>query len=244
MNYNNSSSNSGLIQQCETFLGFDRTDISGNSNLLKEFTRLINDRYKQVSNWIWSVVGDWEFDDSNQTTLPIATTDLVANQQDYSLPSSAQKIERVEVKNSNGDYTPIYPFDKSQIPDIALSEYYETAGMPVYYDMVGRSLVLYPKPTTDSVTLTAGLKIYVSRDTVDFNSTATTQEPGFATNFHRILPLGACIDYAIGKSMFDSAKSLKVLEEETKTDMKSFYARRHKDPTDRPRINPNNESFV
>ena len=169
---------------------------------------------------------------------------MVASQQDYSLPSTAQKLERVEVKDQFGDYQIVLPIDKSQIEDIAMSEYYQDAGMPIYYDIVGRSLLLYPKPGSGYVTLSAGLKIYVSRDIVQFNSTATGTEPGFAINFHRILPIGACLDYAVGKKMFDSVNALKFLQEETKKDMEEFYSRRHRDPDAKARIHPSNETFI
>ena len=43
------------------------------------------------------VTGEWEYDDSNYTNLPEATADLVDGQRDYELPSTAQKIDRVEV---------------------------------------------------------------------------------------------------------------------------------------------------
>ena len=243
MRFSDTSTKTGMLQMCEDLLGYNNGQITDSSNLKQRFTRLINDRYNQVSNKIWKMVGDWEFDDTNQTTLPIATADLVANQQDYELPSSAQKLERVEVKNQDGDYVVIDPIDKSQIPDIALTEYYEDSGMPLCYDVVGRSLVLYPAPGTGYVTLTDGLKVYVSRDVIQFNATATTQEPGFAKQFHRILPVGACMDFAVGSQMFNSVNSLNILLKEVETDMNEFYARRHRNPDSNPRIRPNDEGM-
>jgi hypothetical protein len=231
MKFNDTVSKNGVIQACEDFLGFDSGDISGNSDLLQRFTRLINDRYYLISNKMWKSAGDWQFDDRNATTLPVATTDLVADQQDYTLPSTAQKIERVEVMNNNGNYYVIYPFDESQVPRTAMSEYYATAGAPEYYDIKGESLVLYPKPGAGFVTLVNGLKVYASRNITEFNSTATTQEPGFAVNFHRLLPLGACIDYAVGKSMDGIAKNCIYLYGETEKDLEEFYARRHRNPS-------------
>ena len=243
MVFSNTSTRQGIIQECEDLLGFDNQDISGNTNLLRRFTRLINDRYSLVANKIWKTTGDWQFDDTNQTTLPEATVDLVADQKDYGLPSTAQKLERVEVKDVNGNYQIVYPFDEAEIKNTAMSEYYETSGMPVRYDIKGRSLLLYPSPGTGYVTLTAGLKIYVSRDIVQFNSTATTQEPGFATNFHRLLPLGACIDYAVGKEMNQVAKNCIYLYQETEKDMGEFYSRRHRNPIN-PRISPQQGNYI
>lgn len=243
MKFSDTSTKQGMIQACEDYLGFDSGNISGNTNLLQRFTRLINDRYSLISNKIWKASGDWQFDDRNQTTLPTATTTLVADQQDYELPSSAQKLERVEIMDNNGNYYPLVPIDEANVPTIGMSEFYETAGAPLYYDIKGRSIILYPKPGTGYVTLAAGLKIYVARDIVLFNSTATTQEPGFAVNFHRLLPLGACIDYAVGKSMDGIAKNCIYLYQETEKDLEQFYSRRHKNP-DKVTINPKRENYI
>jgi len=243
MQYNNTTSQSGMVQMCEDMLGMNYGDISGNTKRLQRFTRFMNDRYGFLANRIWKASADWQFDDSNQATLPDATTDLVADQQDYELPSTAQKVERVEIKNQDGDYVVVRPFDEAQVPNTAMSEWYETAATPIYYDIKGRSLLLYPKPGTGYVTLTEGLKVYVSRDIVKFNSTATTQEPGFANNFHRAVPLGACIDYSVGKSMDGIVKNCIYLYNETIKDLEEFYARRHRNPP-KVHMSPGSENYV
>lgn len=172
--------------------------------------------------WIWDAVRDWDFDDSNQTDLPIATTTLVNNQQDYSLPTDAMRIRRVEILDSNGDYYVIDPIDEDDIED-ALSEFKETAGKPVYYRLVGRSIFLYPKPDTTQVTALAGMKLYFDRDIVEINDTATDTEPGFASPFHRILSYGAAFDYEQ-----DPTKRAQFMAfiNEMHTELKNFYSGR------------------
>jgi hypothetical protein len=118
----------------------------------------------------------------------------VNNQQDYSLPTTAQRIHRVHVKDSSGNYQKLDQFDVHDL-GIAPTEYYETPGMPRYYDLVGRSVLLYPAPASGYVTLSAGLQLYFDRDVTEFATTATTSEPGFATAFHRILSTAAAIDW-------------------------------------------------
>ena len=228
MKFNDTTTQQGLIQDCETLLGFESGYISGNTSRLKEFTRLINSWYRKADTWIWEATGAWEFDDSNKSDLPIATTDLVADRRDYEIPSTARKIDRVEVKDSDGDWRVVYPFDKSEIPTIALEEYYETNGLPEYYDMVGRSILLYPKPSADDVTLTDGLKLYCSRDIIEFSSSATTREPGFDNHFHRICSIGASYDYASSRG-YASASRLKRDLDELKKELQTFYATRHRD---------------
>ena len=42
----------------------------------------------------------WQFDDTNHTDYPIATTNLVANQRTHVLSVSHLRITRVEIKTS------------------------------------------------------------------------------------------------------------------------------------------------
>lgn len=241
MDFSQTTTKLGLIQDCETLLGMTDADISGDTTLLKVFTRLINAWYRRVNSWIWEATGTWEYDDSNWTDLPIATTTIVDEQQDYELGSTAQKIDRVEVLDSNGNYQLVTPIDKSQIKSSAMSEYKETPGMPVYYDLVGRSLMLYPKPSTDNVTAAAGLKVYFTRDIDEFVSTDTDSAPGFVSNFHRLLSLGASYDYCVSYEMGTKANFLKGQINELVKELKRFYGQRHRDfPT---RLKPKRRNY-
>lgn len=157
--------------------------------------RNMNIAYQDVARLIWESASGWQFDDSNATTLPLVKTTLVHNQQDYSLPSTAQRVEEVIVKDSAGNWQKLKPFDIHDT-SIALPEYYETPGMPLYYDMIGRSIMLYPTPSSGYTTLASGLGVYINRDVTEFGVSATSTVPGFATPFHRILSYAAAIDFS------------------------------------------------
>lgn len=194
--------------------------------------RNINIAYQNVATEIWRSADGWQYDDTNQTTLPWAKTTMVHNQQDYTLPSTAQFIHRLEVKDSSGNWTKLRPLDMSDV-SIALPEYQETAGIPIYYDLVGRSLMLYPAPSSAYCTLASGLAVYVDRDVIEFPVTATTTTPGFATAFHRILSYAAAIDFVQDKAEKDRLIALKTQLEQN---MKNTYSRRN---VERPsRIRP------
>jgi len=192
----------------------------------------MNAWYRKADTWIWQAAGDWDFDDSNQTTLPIATTTLVDSQADYALPSTARKIERVEVKDINGNYHLVLPIDKSQITDEAMTEFEETNGIPEYYDIVGNSLYLYPAPDTDLTATTSALKLYASRDIIGFsttiNSTTNAVSPGFNSNFHRICSLGASYDWCVSKGLA-KAQNLRAELGQLESEIKEFYGSRHRD---------------
>lgn len=188
----------------------------------------------RVGIWIWKASGTWEFDDSNQTDLPIATTTLVANQQDYSLPTTVLKLLRVEVKDSSGNYRQIFQIDQSELQGIALTEYEETAGLPIQYDIIGNSLFLYPAPSASSVTLAAGLKIYIAREETEFSTpasytTADTTQPGFDENFHDILCLGSAYDWCSVNGPEDRASRYRAEIEALHQDLNVHYGSKNAD---------------
>lgn len=157
--------------------------------------RNLNVAYNDIARIIWESDGGWSYDDSNATSLPVAKTTLVHNQQDYSLPSTTQRVHRIEVKDASGNWIKLKPIDQGEI-SVALPEVLGgSAGCPVYYDLVGRSIMLYPTPASGFVTLASGMAVYVDRDVTEFAVTATTTEPGFAVSFHRILSYAAAIDF-------------------------------------------------
>ena len=126
------------------------------------------------------------------------------------------------IKNSAGDWIKLKPFD---IHDTALApeEYLGTAGMPIYYDVIGSSLMLYPKPSSGYVTLASGLAVYIQRDVTEFATSATTQTPGFATPFHRILSYAVALDFEQDAS---KRQYLAVQKARLEDGLKRFYSKR------------------
>ncbi len=174
---------------------------------LVDKARNVTQAYHDVARLIWQSADSWEYDDSNKTDLPIAVTDLVHNQQDYTLPSTAQRIHRIEILDSSSNYQKLDPIDNIDV-DIAMSEYNESAGLPLYYDLIGRSVFLYPKPSSAYATTTNGLKVYFDRDVTEFTSGSTTT-PGFAPQFHRLLSIGAALDFEKDPSQVNLLLSMK-----------------------------------
>ena len=228
------------LGQREASLYHDTLDFAGITDTasypLIQFCRSANYWYRKADSWIWQATGTWEFDDSNYTDFPIATTTLVANQQDYEIPSAARKIDRIEVLDDVGDYHLIKPFDKSQIKGASMSEFMEEAGFPNYYDLVGNSVLLYPKPSASDVTTSAGLKLYFSRDINAFAVTDTATEPGFDNHFHRIISLGSSYDYCMSNGVEDRKVNLRNELEVLRSELQEFFGARHRDM--KPKIIP------
>jgi len=247
MNIKDTDLENSLYHDCLFRLGIGSSDTT-TYPFDPDFVRNANIWYRKVNSWIWRVTGTWEYDDSNFSDLPIATRTLVDGQQDYEIPSSAQKIDRVEVLDSDGNYRRLTPIDKSQIKSQSMSEYFETAGLPIKYDLIGRSIFLYPKPSSDNVTLAAGLKVYFSRDIDPFDpddddgsDVDHKREPGFVSNFHPLLSMGPALDYA-RVYMPDKVAQLASEIGQMKKNLEEFYSDRHRDMS--ARITPNKQNYT
>jgi len=189
MEFSNSANSQGILQDIDFLCNTNSTTYS-----VADKVRNINQAYHDVTRLIWESSDTWQFDDTNKGDIPKIITTLTAGTSQYAIPSTAQKIERVEIKNVNGDWNKLTQIDYNDI-GVALPEYLSTNGMPIYYDLVGNYINLYPAPATTYVTESSGMAVYVDRDVTLFTSASTTACPGFASQFHRILSLGAALDF-------------------------------------------------
>lgn len=164
---------------------------------LSDITRDVNEEYRVVNSLIWQASGEWEFDDSNYSTLPIATANLVDGQDNYTLPTRAQRLLRVEVKDKDGNWHWVEPLDQSDLKKEAYEEFQETDGLPKYFDAVANAIILKPAPAGSQVTTTDGLRVWISRDIKTFNTTTTTRSPGFDVKFHRLLSLRPAYNFLL-----------------------------------------------
>jgi hypothetical protein len=232
-----SAAKNGLIQECETWLfGNDYGAISGSTTMLATFTRLLNHGLNEVTTAIMEVDGRWQYDDSNYTDFPVATTTLVDNQQDYQLSASHVKILGVEVKKSDGDYYVIRPLDLQEIcrKGLSVTEFFDEKGLPQYYDVTGDSVKLYPAPDATQVTTTAGLKVFFQREPDYFTTDDASRTPGIPSLFHDVPALYACNKYAKSNQMSEKARELDAEIEKRMAVLLRFYSKRNTDQ--KPRL--------
>lgn len=189
---------------------------------------IVNNAYERATSLVMKNDGIWQWDDNNQTDLPIATTATVSSQQDYTLSVAHLAITRVEIKDTVGNWTELTPFDQSELEGTALTEFYETPGTPIYYDKVGASVFLYPMPNYSQA---ASLKIYFQRAPVLFSSadiSTGTKVPGFNSLYHDLIPLWASYDYAIANGLKNAGGLLQEIVRKEEA-LEADYARRNKD---------------
>lgn len=217
----------GIIQACENYTSLGETGISGNSSLLKEFTRYINEVNSRVWHMIFTSYGGWQYDDANQTNLPAASDTLTSGQVSYALPTGALTVRGVEIKDQGGIWTPLTAITEEMIRDYqAVGEFYKTAAKPLYYQLVGQTVRIFP---ASNYTQASSFKVFFDRGSVAFASSDTTATPGFAGEYHGILPIGASIQWLISKR--PDSGNLALLRQEYavyEQKLKKFYQEKYR----------------
>jgi hypothetical protein len=196
MQFSDTSNKNGILQMCEKTTGLGDAKITGVATELAYFTNLVN-QWLQIGHfYAWTTDKNWDFDDSNYTNFPFATTTIIDDQVDYTLPSDLMSIRSVECLDKAGNYFTLHEMSNDSSV-FQTSREQETAGIPTHYRKVGLSLKLYPKPDAAMVTASAGLRIRYGRDMDLFATTDTTQEPGFSKQLHPICYYGPCWEWAM-----------------------------------------------
>lgn len=201
------------------------TDTNSTSYPIADLTRNVNRWAYQGALAMIQGNHRWQYDDSNFTTLPHFTTTLTAGQADYKLDGGFIRVERVEVKNANGDYELLKQIDHRDIKQ-GYTEFEETDGMPQFYDMVGDSVILMPAPSATDVTTTEGLRVHVLREIDIFTTSDDTQEPGIPEPFHRIITWGASSDYLMARGDFDKGNTYRQSAEAELEKLRNFSSSR------------------
>lgn len=190
--------------------------VSGQYNTTN-ITNNLNRYYDELVSFIWTCDNSWIFDEGIDY-LPSATTDLVADQADYQLPTTARQIHRVSILNEDGDTIKLEPISDKRMPDE------EEDGTPTEYQMLGRSVILTPTPDYSK---TAGLIIETSKSVTELSDSG--DEPRVEREFHRYLSLGAAKDWYLSKSNITKKRELERDMERMRMAVREFYVNRHKD---------------
>ncbi len=225
MVFSDTVNNTGIVQQARALM---RVDSSQWPTL-----NIVN----SANNWLDMVTGyaigadrNFQWDDTNHTKLPIGTTNLVANQSDYSFLTDEQgntilNLTRVEILTSTGAYELLDLIDQVNVQQ-ALDAYQSTAGVPKEYDKIADNVIrLYPKPAAN---VTNGLKFYFQRTPSYFAATDTTKQPGVPPILHRGFVIAAAYDGAMTLGLQNlQALSVELVKEEEK--MKRHFGNRNTD---------------
>lgn len=182
-----------------------------------------NIAYHNMCTLIWESAGGWHYDDTNSSTLPVAYSSLVNSQQDYTLPTTAQRLHGVQIKDKGGNWIKLTSIDDGDMLTAPQNFQGTGAGLPQFYSMLGRSIMLYPAPNSAYCTLVSGIGIIIDRDITEIPVTASTTTPGFAVQFHRYLPVCAALDFTQDEN---NRKYLLNLKDRLERGAIRFYSKR------------------
>ncbi len=195
-----------------------------------------NNALERIASLIIQSDGRWQWDDYNNSNLPIATTGLITDQQDYKLQTDHLEVTRMEVLDNNPTPTwhKLIPIDQADIVGQSMTSFMSSSGLPIYYDKIGASVFLYPAP---NYTQASSLKLYFQRQPSYFVTSDTTKIPGFNSLYHDLIPLWISYNFAManGKSNANSLMAEITLREDA---LREDYALRGRDDHIRLRTTP------
>lgn len=211
-------------------------DSNSTSYPIADKVRRVNAALENLIGKLLGSDGTWQWDDTNYTTVPRGTGNLVEGQESYSFASEYLQIEHVDVliDSSPDMWRRLKPLDREELGNLTTEEYFgltsagnPRTGTPEYFDIDGDSIRIFPAPTSTAVTLTAGLRISFRRTADLLTTTDTTQEPGLPSPYHITLAYMAAIPYCmVYKKDRVALYQLKVNEDIK--DMLKFFGKREK----------------
>jgi hypothetical protein len=192
MQFNSDSDDQDIVSLINDLTGQD-----DNSYVIKKKTRHANWALSQIWSWIFDAYGGAIYDDSNNTNnFPSSTDTLTSGRDNYPFPSEALEVRGVDVKaNNSGEWYPLVPITEDMIRQGRQSdiEFQSTDGQPKYYSINGRSIRIYP---ASNYTQAASWRVTYTRGSTKFASTDTTKTPGFVSEFHDAVAIGAALMFA------------------------------------------------
>lgn len=225
MQFSNNTDESGIVERTRKIMRVDATQWS-----TKNITNSANDWLDEITGYAIGADRRFQWDDTNHSHLPIGTTNLIANQSDYSFlvdeqGNSILNLTRIDMLDDEGNYTELKVIDQAEIKG-ALNEFHKTPSTPIFYDKIADNIIrLYPTP---DISVTAGLKFYFQRTPSYFTATDTTKQPGVAPLLHKGFVVASAYDGAFTLGL-DNLQALGIEREVEKTKMKDYFMNRNTD---------------
>lgn len=191
------------------------------------------------NNWLDFVAGyaigndkRFQWDDTNHTKLPEGTTDIVANQKDYSFLTDEQgntivTLLGVSLVDSNSRETPLALVDRND-PDYDPYTFGTVSGTPTQYDKIADNIIrLNMKPSATDAS-TYDLKFRFQRTPSYFTASDTTKTPGFSPLLHRGFVIASAYDGALTLGLAN-LQALAVEREKEEQKVVQYFATRNND---------------
>ena len=235
--FSEATNNTGIVQQVRNMLRVDAAQYPT--------SRIVN----STNNWLDTVTGyaigadrRFQFDDTNHSALPIGTTNLVADQSDYSFLTDEQgnqilNLTRIDIKDASELWRMLNVRDMAN-SDVAEDSLQITAGLPTEYDKIADNIIrLTPKPIAN---VTAGLKFYFQRTGSYFTASDTTKSPGVPPLLHRGFVIASVYDALLAGIGSANIQAVSVEMQKEQLKMQDYFKNRNTDEVvvlTTPRVN-------
>lgn len=183
--------------------------------------------------------GVYQFDDTRYTDAPRGLGTLIEGQESYSYASEYLQIEAMDILGTDGVYRRIKQIDLNDLGGLSPEEYFGSTttttkkGFPEYYDLFADdSFRLYPAPTSTSVTLTNGYRVWFKRTFKVFDDATISNDytltPGLPSPYHALLVLLISLPFCKSYKK-DRVPQLLIDIADEKKKISKHYALRNKD---------------
>jgi hypothetical protein len=198
MEFNDVTNEQGLYQDALFWTGANTATFT-----IEDFVRLSNQAQNKAVALIQENDRKWKWSDSNSGTRDIGRTNLVANQDHYTLEVYHMKIKEIRIKDKNGNWKTISARDRRELSDDEKNSY----GEPETYDKDGSTVSFSP---IADYSASQGMEIHYQKGPVYFTKDDTTKQPGFCSLFHRLVSMYASMDWLISNSTAKNPMSHKI----------------------------------
>jgi hypothetical protein len=221
---------SGIVEQVR-----DIARVDSNQWSTQKITNSVNNWFDKVTGFAIGADTRFEWDDTNHTKLPIGTTDLIANQPDYSFLLDEQGNKIITLTSISLIEIATNKETKLESVNRGMEEYnYQTFGVetgtPTSYDKIADNVVKLDKKPTASDASQYKLKFYFQRTPSYFTAADTTKEPGVSSLLHRGFIIAGAYDCALSLGLANlQALGVELQKEEEKL-IQYFSVRNNDEP--------------
>ena len=228
MVFSDTSNGLGIVQQVRDLMRVDATQWA-----TAKIVNSVNNYLDTVAGYAIGADRRFQWDDTNHSKLPVGTTDLIANQSDYSFLTDEQgnailnlvSISLLEI--STNKETLLKPIDLAE-ENYDYASFGVDTGIPTSYDKIADNIVKLDRQPTTSVASEYKLKFYFQRTPSYFAATDTTKAPGVPPLLHRGFVINAAYDGALTLGLAN-LQPLSVERQLEQTKMESYFGNRNTD---------------
>ena len=221
MEFNPTAKSNSIIGDID-FLLFGSSATLNSDYSIDDRTRNINISLDEVVAELFKADPNFMWDDTTNTDFPIAT--VTTDKDHVTIPDASLVIHRVRVK-VNGEFVTLDPVTRRELTDSDLN----SSGTPDKYYKIDNAVFPIPAPASSYE-----YELEFQRGANHFTTSDTDKKPGFNSQFHQYVSIGAALRYALANGMREKVTFLMGEKERIRAMIQDHYARRS--PDDRTRL--------